>query len=414
MTDKKPKLLIVTQHFYPENFKINDLALGLIDLGYQIDILCGHPNYPVGEWFEGYDGKNPSVDDFNGVTVYRCREVRRKGNTPVRIFLNYVSWPISAYLKARKLRKGYDAILCYNTSPVLMIWPAAKAAKVNGCPLITYVLDLWPENLYSVLPIKSKGLRSIAVQVSDYLYKKSNAIITMSRHMKDRLVDRIGDNRLYYVIPQHAEDFYAEPVSSSSLAKEFEGKTVMLFAGNLSPAQNLDMVIEASVGARAGGFESLFFLILGDGMSLESLMQQTAALGAEEYIKFLGRVDAHEVPRYAAMADALLLPLSPSEDLSLTVPGKLASYMATGRPIIASLDGAPAEIIEEAECGLVCRAGDAEALSNLLLEFSSLECSARMQMGQRAKAFYEANFKRDSCVKKLDDAIILTIMSKGN
>lgn len=405
------RLLVVTQHFYPENFKINDLVLGLIDQGYKVDILCGHPNYPQGEWFDGYDGKNNALQDYYGATIYRAREIPRKGNTALRIFLNYVSWPISSARKAKKLGEKYDAVLCYNTSPVLMIIPAIVAAKHYHCPLITYVLDLWPENLYSVLPIKNKVLRSIAQNVSNRLYRKSNALITMSQAMRNKLIGRIGSDSPCYVIPQHAEDFYSKEIYNSKLASNYTGKSVLLFAGNLSPAQNLDMVIDAIVEAKHKGFENIFFLILGDGMSFESLDAQIKDLEASDCVQLYGSVDAREVPGFASFADGLILALSPSQDLSLTIPGKLATYMASGKPILASVDGAPAEVIAEADCGLISIPGDKDDLVDTLLEFQTLSPSDKKRMGSNAKSYYGTHFERESCVKMIANAVDQSIVN---
>ena len=161
------RLLVVTQHFWPESFRINDIVQGMIADGIQVDVLCGLPNYPKGEWFDGYRYTGPRREEWNGARVFRAGEVRRKGNTSLRIFLNYVSWPFLALFNLWRLPGGYDGILCYNTSPVLMSFPALVYGKLHRIPVTNYVLDIWPENLYSVLPVKSRFWQKIATAVSD-------------------------------------------------------------------------------------------------------------------------------------------------------------------------------------------------------------------------------------------------------
>ena len=97
------RLLVVTQHFYPENFRINDIVQGFLADGIAVDVLCGLPNYPKGIWFDGYSEKGPFYEEWNGARIFRCREIPRTGNSSVRIFLNYVSWPVYAALALHRL-----------------------------------------------------------------------------------------------------------------------------------------------------------------------------------------------------------------------------------------------------------------------------------------------------------------------
>ena len=171
------KILVVTQHFWPENFRINDIVEGFLQDGIAVDVLCGLPNYPKGEWFPGYSAAGPFEEEWHGARLYRCKEIPRRGNTSVNIFLNYVSWPWYAAHALHRLPGGYDAVFCFNTSPVLMCWPAIRYAKKHHIPFTNYVLDLWPENLYSVLPVKNRFMRWVAQTVSDSLYRRCDRLI---------------------------------------------------------------------------------------------------------------------------------------------------------------------------------------------------------------------------------------------
>ena len=218
------KILVVTQHFWPENFRINDIVEGFLQDGIAVDVLCGLPNYPKGEWFPGYSAAGPFEEEWHGARLYRCKEVPRRGNTSVNIFLNYVSWPWYAAHALHRLPGGYDAVFCFNTSPVLMCWPAIRYAKKHHIPFTNYVLDIWPENLYSVLNVKNKALRAIAQGVSDALYKKADRLIAMSEPLQQRLCQRTGmPPQKIAVIPQYCEDFYAVPQLDAALQAQFGG-----------------------------------------------------------------------------------------------------------------------------------------------------------------------------------------------
>ena len=206
------RILVVTQHFWPENFRINDIVEGFVQDGLDVDVLCGLPNYPKGEWFPGYSADGPFEETYKGAHIFRAREIPRKGNTGKTIFLNYVSWPLYAAGALNRLPGGYDAVFCFNTSPVLMCWPAIKYAKKYKIPFTNYVLDLWPENLYSVLPVKNSFMRWVAQMVSDSLYKRADRLIAMSVPLQKRLIARTGKpEKDVAVISQYCEDFYAVP-----------------------------------------------------------------------------------------------------------------------------------------------------------------------------------------------------------
>ncbi|MEG3030461.1 MAG: glycosyltransferase, partial [Oscillospiraceae bacterium] len=186
----KKRILIVSQHFWPENFRISDIAAGFVENGIEVDVLCGIPNYPNGDIPEGYGFFKNTKQEYKGAKIYRSWEITRKKNSSMRIFLNYLSFPFFAFFKLfTLLNKQYDQIFCYETSPVYMIFPAIVYSKIKGVPLTTYVLDLWPENLYSVLNLQNKFLRKICQSTSHWHYKKSDKLIAMSPSLKEKLLD---------------------------------------------------------------------------------------------------------------------------------------------------------------------------------------------------------------------------------
>ena len=397
------RILVVTQHFWPENFRINDIVEGFVQDGLDVDVLCGLPNYPKGEWFPGYSENGPFAETYKGAQIFRAREIPRKGNTGKTIFLNYVSWPLYAARALHRLPGGYDAVFCFNTSPVLMCWPAIKYAKKHHVPFTNYVLDLWPENLYSVLPVRNRFLRWVAQTVSDSLYKRCDRLIAMSEPLQKRLCARTGKSTAEVaVIPQYCEDFYAVPQQDSALAERFAGRFTVVFTGTFTPAQSLDMVIQAVLDARAAGADTLHLLLVGDGMSREALQKQVAELLAEDAVTFYGSVPATEVPKFTSLADALLISLSDSPDLGLTVPGKLASYMAAAKPVLASMNGAGYAAVQESGGGLVSPACDRKALADNMLALYRMTDTERAALGQKAYAYYAAHYRRAELLQRLE------------
>ena len=400
------KILVVTQHFWPENFRINDIVEGFLQDGIAVDVLCGLPNYPKGEWFPGYSAAGPFEEEWHGARLYRCKEVPRRGNTSVNIFLNYVSWPWYAAHALHRLPGGYDAVFCFNTSPVLMCWPAIRYAKKHHIPFTNYVLDIWPENLYSVLNVKNKALRAIAQGVSDALYKKADRLIAMSEPLQQRLCQRTGmPPQKIAVIPQYCEDFYAVPQPDAALQAQFGGRFNLVFTGTFTPAQSLETVITAVQDARSRGADMLHLLLVGDGMSRAALEAKVKDLHAEDAVTFYGSVPATDIPKFTALADALIVCLSDSPDLGLTVPAKVASYMAAGKPVLASMDGAGNAAVAAAG-GLSSPACDAAALADNLLALTRMDAAQRAAMGQSAKEYYLAQYRRSELLRKLEHFIL--------
>lgn len=400
------KILVVTQHFWPENFRINDIVEGFLQDGIAVDVLCGLPNYPKGEWFPGYSAAGPFEEEWHGARLYRCKEVPRRGNTSVNIFLNYVSWPWYAAHALHRLPGRYDAVFCFNTSPVLMCWPAIRYAKKHHIPFTNYVLDIWPENLYSVLNVKNKALRAIAQGVSDALYKKADRLIAMSEPLQQRLCQRTGmPPQKIAVIPQYCEDFYAVPQPDAALQAQFGGRFNLVFTGTFTPAQSLETVITAVQDARSRGADMLHLLLVGDGMSRAALEAKVKELHAEDAVTFYGSVPATDIPKFTALADALIVCLSDSPDLGLTVPAKVASYMAAGKPVLASMDGAGNAAVAAAG-GLSSPACDAAALADNLLALTLMDAAQRAAMGQSAKEYYLAHYRRSELLRKLEHFIL--------
>ena len=406
------KLLIVTQHFWPENFRINDIVDGFLADGMQVDVLCGLPNYPKGEWFDGYSKSGPFTEEWHGAHIYRCKEIPRTGNSSLRIFLNYVSWPLYAACALHRLPGGYDAVLCYNTSPVLMSWPAILAARRFRVPLTNYVLDIWPENLYSVLNVKNRFLRNIALSVSDWHYRHTDRLIAMSPGLSARLEKRVGTRnarrcvekeKSYTVIPQYCEDFYAQPACDFALRAAGKDRFTLMFAGNFSPAQSLDTVLLALDKARREA--PLHLVLVGDGMSRTKLERMTEALGLQDNVTFYGSVQPTQIPALSGAADALLVPLSDSPDLGLTIPAKLASCMAAKKPLLVSMNGEGAMAAAESGGALVSPACDYDTLAQNMLLLYRMPAGERAAMGESAFRYYASHYQRASLLRKLEDFI---------
>lgn len=402
------RILVISQHYWPETFRSTDVCQGFVELGYEVDLLCGLPNYPKGELTEGYGFFKRRRERKDGVEIFRAWEIPRKGNTSLRIFLNYVSFPFFACFDLLRLAgRHYDAVFCYETSPVLMAFPAILYGKLHRVPSTIYVLDLWPENLYSVLPIKNRLLRSIAMWVSNWHYKAADRLIAMSPGLRQKLIERTGKPaQKVAVIPQYCEALYTQDLEDPALRRRFGDKFNVVFAGNFSPAQALENLVEVARRLRARGEKGIRFILVGDGMSREGLMQAIAAEGLSDYFAFEGPHPMTDIPAYHTLADALIACLAKSEDLGLTIPAKITSYCAAGRPILACMDGEGARVVQQAGCGFACAAGDLDALTENLLRLYRMSATERAEMGRRGRAYNALHFDRGNLLRQMTDFML--------
>ncbi len=403
----KRRLLVVTQHFGPENFRISDIVKGLVESGIDVDVICGIPNYPNGIIPNGYGMFKNRKQSYFGANIYRTFEITRKGNSNIRIFLNYISYPFFALFRIlRVIHKKYDAVFCYQTSPVYMIFPAIFYSKLKHIPLTTYVLDLWPENLYSVLDIKNPFLRGVLQRTSHWHYKKSDKLIGMSESLSETLV-RITDKDKSYVktIPQYCEKLYEADVYDNELSKSYKDFFKIVYAGNISPAQNLEVAVDAAVLLKNDRINDIKFIIIGNGMSFEDIKRYAKEKNVEAYFDFLGAKPIEDIPKYHTLADALFASLVKSEDLGLTIPAKITSYMAAGKPILTCIDGEGSAVVDRAECGLTAPSGDAYSLYRNILSLYKLNKEEIEALGFNARKYHFKHHERETVLKQLKDFI---------
>ena len=402
------RILVISQHYWPETFRSTDVCQGFVELGYEVDLLCGLPNYPKGELSEGYGFFKRRRQRKDGVEIFRAWEIPRKGNTSLRIFLNYVSFPFFACFDLLRLAgRRYDAVFCYETSPVLMAFPAILYGKLHRVPSTIYVLDLWPENLYSVLPVKNRLLRAVAMGVSSWHYKAADRLIAMSPGLRQKLIERTGKPAgRVAVIPQYCEELYTRDVEDPVLRSRFCGRFNVVFAGNFSPAQALDNLVEVARRLRERGEKGIRFILVGDGMSREGMMRAVEEEGLSDYFVFEGPRPMAEIPAYHTLADALIACLAKSEDLGLTIPAKITSYCAAGRPILACMDGEGARVVRQAGCGFACAAGDVDALTENLMKLYRMDPAQRAEMGRRGRAYNAAYFDRMTLLRQMTDFML--------
>lgn len=402
--ESKKRILIISQHFWPESFRINDIADFFVDKGCEVDVLCGIPNYPKGQFFEGYSIFKNRCQIHNGIHIQRALETPRGKNTNLGIFSNYISFPFfSLFHIPYYLTKKYDKIFLYQTSPVMMVIAGLLLGKIKHIETTMYVLDLWPENLFSVLHVKNRFLINLAKSVSHWHYKKADKLVVLSEKMKKQLLEvtNISPKKITVLI-QTSEKIYETPIHDQKLADKFNSGFNILFTGNISPAQSLETIIEAAKLLKKDKINDINWIIVGDGMSRKWLEKEVSKAGLSKNFFFEGFKPIEDIPKYTSFADILIACLVKSDLLDATIPAKVMSYIASGRPIVLAMDGEAQDLINKTiKCGFAGPTGDAEALCANIKKIYNMTKSERSNMGKRAKKYHFKHFERNIILEKL-------------
>jgi len=401
---KNKRVLIVGQHYWPETFRITDIAEGLVENGYDVDVLCGIPNYPAGKFFSGYGIFKKRTQLINGVRVMRVLEIPRGNNTNFRIFINFISFPFFAMFHIpRLLFTKYDRVVAYQLSPVFMSLPAIIISKIKRIPLYFYVCDFWPHSLFSMIDFsKQPLLKRIITRVSYWHYKKADGIIGVFKGMQTRFITEVGmakEKTLY--IPQAPEKIYETEVYDKELEKRFAKTFNIVFAGNINPAQSFDVITQAALNVYNAGHKDINYIIIGEGMSKKWLIKEVQRLGIASQFTFEGLKPVTDIPKYQTVADALIVGLSKSPLFEYGIPAKIYSYLPSGKPIIAAIDGEGGNIINSIGAGIAVDSGDVEGLTSAIIDIKEMDKDKRLKMGKKGKAYYFKHFEREKNLQRL-------------
>lgn len=404
LNKKKLKILIVGQHFWPESFRINDIAYFLDEKGADVDVLCGIPNYPSGRFTTGYSFFKNRRQIHKNINIRRSLEIPRGNNSNIRIFINYVSFPLFSLLQIPKLLTvKYDKIFIYQLSPVMMGLAGIIIGKIKRVEITMYVLDLWPENLYSVIKVRNRLLNYIIQSVSHWHYKKADKLIVLSEKMKSRLINitKISESKII-VLPQTCEKVYEETIYDKNIVRRFKNGFNIVYTGNISPAQSFETIIDAAKLIKKDGISDINWIIVGDGMSKKWLEQEIYRSELEDCFFLEGQKPINEIPKYTSVADLLIGCLVRSNLLEATIPAKVVSYLAAGKPIVLSMDGEVQKLINDTiKCGLSSPTENSVMLANNIKMIYNKSTSQRDEMGKRAKKHYLKHFERKIILNRL-------------
>ncbi len=396
------KILVVTQYFWPEQFKINDLCEALIERGHEVTVYTGIPNYPEGEFYKGYSFKGPYKESLGKIKIIRTPLIARGKNKSIKLILNYFSFFLVSSMLAPFLVRGkFDKILVYEPSPITVAVPGIVLRFLKRAPMFFWVTDLWPESLEATGIVKNKLLLKLVSLFVSILYKFSDRILVTSKGFIPRVKALGGRDLQIFYFPQWAEALYKRIPSPQFHDPNIPANGFkIMFAGNIGTSQDFQTIVEAA--KLLIDYKNIFFLILGDGLMKNWAQTEIEKNKIQENFIFLGRKPIDEMPEYYSTADVMLMSLTNTDLFSITVPAKLQPYMASGKPILASMNGEGADIVREANAGIAVDAGKPRELADAILKFSQMPKDQLIRMGENAKKYYEQEFERETLISRLE------------
>ena len=391
-------ILIVAQYFYPESFRINDIATEWVKRGNNVTVLTGIPNYPMGKFFPGYSWTKKRTEQWNGINIIRIPLIAR-GHSSIGMVLNYYSFVISGWFWNRFNSIKADIVFSYETSPMTQVKVGCGYAKKHKVPHFLYVQDLWPENVETVTGIHNRLIIGPIDRMVDKIYKQVDKIYVTSPSFVDAVVNRknpVDPQKVFYW-PQYAEEYY-RPIEN----KGYEGipddnSFKIAFTGNIGTAQGLDILPQT---AKLMKDDNVRFVIVGDGRYQVEFEKHIDECGVRDKFILLPRVQSTLVPEILSACDAGFISFNKTPLWEMTIPAKLQSYMACGKPIIASASGETKRIIEESQCGICTEIGNAQALADGIKKIMTMD---RVQMSCNARKYFESHFDKKKLMDEMDN-----------
>jgi glycosyltransferase involved in cell wall biosynthesis len=393
------RVLLVTQYFWPENFRINDVARSLGQRQVVVDVLTGKPNYPDGVVFSGYRAGGCTHEVHDGNEVHRMPLVPR-GRGGLRLALNYLSFIITGLLMAPLMLRGrtYDVVFVYAPSPILKTIPAIFLGWLKGAPVVLWVQDLWPASLSATGHVKNVHVLKLVEHVVRFIYRRVDLLLVQSEAFVAPVRALAGNTPIVY-FPNSVDDSFTAPASvPAPPVPGMNAPFPVLFAGNIGNAQAVEVIVDAARLLRA--FPAIQFVVVGDGSRRAWMEQEVARLGLDN-LHLPGRFPVETMPALMQQAAALLVTLADQEIFRQTIPSKVQAYLASGRPIVACLNGEGADLVVRAGAGVAVPAENGQALADAVLALHHRPASERQAMGRLGAQYFQDHFAHEMLVDRL-------------
>lgn len=386
------RILVFTNHYRPENFKINEVVDWLIEAGHIVHVITAWPNYPSGKLFSEFNPLEHSFEKKGNLSIRRLPIILRGQGTKVRLIANYVSYFISTLCYTLYLiffKKKYDKVLVHHTSPFFIAFSGILYKRTKRVEALLWDLDLWPETLEAVGFITSKRLLNWIRYFVLMIYRHFNVVLVSSKGFLNEVKKRVPHQNIFY-FPNWAESALEENKIKDITIDNLKTNAIkILYAGNIGFAQGFESLTKAIISLPKGLFQWVF---IGDGRYLKKLKIDLAEQIINKDVLIIPQQKIEDIPSYTDKADFLYVSLNDNPLFKRTVPAKLQGYMTAKKPILGRISGEGAAIIKESYCGYFVSSDNVEQLKNMLLKISKLTSNKRDHLANNGLSYYKENF----------------------
>ena len=386
-------LLIISQHFWPESFIINNLSEEIVKKKIRVHVITGKPNYLSGSIKKNFKPFAISESNYKGIKIIRLPIISRGNKSALRLVLNYLSFIISGILfsNLKTKNKKIDYIFVYATSPLLQALIGVYLKFKIKKKLIIWVQDLWPEVLIDTKYIKNKILLKAVNILVEFIFKKSDLVLAQSDAFKTHIKKKYQiKNILTYENPG-IKTFV-------KLKKKKCKKKTILYTGNIGKAQPFSKIIK--IAKKLKDNENIIFKIIGGGSEYNWLKKEIKNQNLEDQIYLESFKDQKRLKKEYELADFLLILLSKGYSLSKTIPNKFQNYLSIGKPILCIGSGEIEKKIVQNKLGIIFdeKRHDIKAFFNDLAKLSHREF---IKYYHNNRDFFGNNYKLKNKAKTL-------------
>ena len=396
------RIILLTQWYPPEPQEfLSELAESLVDLGHQVTVLTGIPNWPSGEVYPGYHLRSPQREVRGGVPLIRLPLYPDHSRSGMRRALNFLSFATTASVCGPFLAPKADLVHVIHP-PLTNGIPAWLLTRLRGIPFTYEIQDMWPETLAATGMLNNARALALVGHLAKWVYRRAAAIRVISPGFKANLIAKGVPAEKVHIISNWADtDFYRPVEPDPTLAERFglADKFNVMFAGVIGLAQGLDTVLDAAL--RLVDLPDVQFVLVGDGVDLPRLQGLAQERGITN-VRFLGRHPSTAMPGLYALSDVLLVHLRDDPLFRITIPHKTFAYLATGKPILAAVAGDLANVVIEAGAGLACPPSDPEALAATVRRFHDMGRDERASFGQAGRTAALGRYSRGYLAQQIN------------
>ena len=399
MTNNK-KILIITECFYPEEFKINDVALSWKDKGYDVDVLTLVPTYPLGKIFPGFRNSFFRKDEYQGINIFRLRAVTGYRDSAIKKILKYINFMIFGSITAIFIGRRHDYVFGFNVGSLTDMVPAVVIRKLYKKPVMFWAQDVWPDSVYAYGFKKTRLLSTLLDVFVKFMHHNITAIAISSKGFESKLEPYIKKGLKFVYAPNWADDLDMDidPVVLSTTQKVH-----FTFAGNVGKVQNLENIIGAFCLLSDEYQKRSKLNIIGDGSNLINLKKLS---NNNPNIIFHGKQMREDMAKFYKASDFLIVSLINEPIFSVTVPAKTQTYIAAKKPILAIINGDVADIVNDNKLGVCADPSNVDVIKEAFEKCIDMTENEKSKFIINNTKLLETTFNKDTIINNLTNQLV--------